>query len=59
MAVANHCKEVDVGPYLCDRMLDGVSKPTCLYHLVSLDEEQLNSLKRPKDFPKHTAGPSR
>lgn len=27
---------------------------TCiiLHHHVSLDEEQLNSLKRPKDFPK-------
>ena len=30
-----------------------------LYHHVSLDEEQLDSLKHPKDFPKHTAGPSR
>jgi len=30
-----------------------------LYHHVSLDEEQLDSLKHSKDFPKHTAGPSR
>ena len=49
VAVASHSKEAVVGPYLCDRPMEFQSQ-----RLVSscfLDKEQLNSLKRPKDFP--------